>query len=73
MVCYASVGGSGVVGAGLPARLPSGGWQVLMPAIPDVMLARGDIVTEAGGWVGVISSAELTAMGWRLVVREAAA
>jgi hypothetical protein len=68
-----AAGGSGAVGAELPARLPSGSWQVLMPAMPGAVLGRGDIVTEASGWTGVISSAELTALGWRLVVREAAA
>lgn len=66
-------GGQAVAGAALPGGVAAGGWQVLMPAVPGATLRNGDLVADGGGGTGVIGSAELTAMGWRLHVRAAAA
>jgi hypothetical protein len=46
---------------------------MLMPTMPGVSLARGDIVADGEGLTGIVSSAEQSAMGWRAIVREAVA
>ena len=65
----------------LPADAPgvhggSGGWAVLLPALcvagAPVLLRPGDLVHDDIGRTGVIASAELTDLGWRLHVRQAA-
>lgn len=58
-------------GAVLPGdvRLPS--WIILMPAIEGVMFLVADIVTDDLGRQYVISSPELTELGWRLEALQA--
>jgi hypothetical protein len=78
----ASVLAAGTSGRGpLPADAPgvhggSGGWAVLLPAArvkgASVLLRPGDLVHDDIGRTGVVSSAELTDLGWRLHVRQAA-
>jgi hypothetical protein len=78
----ASVLAAGVGGRGpLPADAPgvhggSGGWAVLLPALciggAPVLLRPGDLVHDDLARTGVVASAELTALGWRLHVRQAA-
>ena len=64
----------------LPADAPgveggAGGWVVLLPAprigADRVLLRPGDLVHDDIGRAGVIASAELTHLGWRLHVRQA--
>jgi hypothetical protein len=60
----------------LPADAPgvagnAGGWEVLMPALAGVVLRPGDLVHDDLERTGVVGSAELTALGWRLSVRQA--
>ncbi|MBN8896687.1 MAG: hypothetical protein J0H35_00645, partial [Rhodospirillales bacterium] len=64
-----SSGGSS--GAGLPTDMSVAYWTVLLPPIPGVMLAVSDLMSDDIGRKGVIASAELTRLGWRLTVREA--
>ncbi len=75
----ALVAGAGGRGA-LPADAPgvmggAGGWVVLLPAPRirgvRVLLRQGDLVHDDLGRAGVIASAELTDLGWRLHVRQA--
>lgn len=78
----ASVLSSGIGGRGpLPADAPgvhggSGGWAVLLPAVTvggqQVLLRPGDLVFDDIARTGVIASAELTHLGWRLHIRQAA-
>ncbi len=63
--------GTGGADAGLPADATPGAWTVLLPAIADVVLRNGDLVTDDLARAGVVSSAELTDLGWRLLVRQA--
>lgn len=72
-VSLLAAGGRGASGAELPAGLPTGSWLMLMPAVPGATVLRGDIVTDADGLAGIVASAELSVMGWRVIVREAAA
>lgn len=78
----ASVLAAGLGGRGpLPADAPgvhggSGGWAVLLPAVrvagAAVLLRPGDLVHDDIGRAGVVASAELTYLGWRLHARQAA-
>jgi hypothetical protein len=72
-VSLLTAGGRGATGAELPAGIPAGSWLMLMPTMPGVSLARGDIVADGEGLTGIVSSAEQSAMGWRAIVREAVA
>jgi len=65
-----AAGGQGLAPADLPADVPAGSWQVLLPAA-GVTLLNGDLVSDDLGRSGVVTSAELTAMGWRLQVKQA--
>jgi hypothetical protein len=66
----------GVAGRGHPsADLPSDGsvpyWTVLLPAIPDMVLLSSDLMTDDLGRNAVIAAAELSALGWRITVKQA--
>lgn len=68
-------GGGGGRGA-LPGDAPgllggAGGWMVLLPSA-GVLLRPGDMAHDDFGRAGVVASAELTDLGWRLHVRQAA-
>ncbi len=54
---------------GLPGG--AGGWEVLMPGTPGVLLRPGDLVSDDLGRTAVLSGTELTALGWRLFARQA--
>ena len=64
--------GLGLDRADLPADPPLGGWSVLLPVLPGVTLRSGDLITDDIGRAGVVSAAELSDLGWRLLVRQAA-
>jgi hypothetical protein len=57
-----------------PTDLPSDAipesWQVLVPSPPQVVLANGDLMSDDLGRSGVVSSAELSDLGWRLLVKQ---
>ncbi|HEX3350138.1 MAG TPA: hypothetical protein VHS58_18770 [Acetobacteraceae bacterium] len=63
-------GTRGVDSAQLPADGKPGAWTVLLPTIAGVVFAPGDLMTDDLGRTGVISTAELSALGWRLLVRQ---
>ncbi len=70
----ASVLGAGAGGRGmLPGDAPGllGGWAVLLPTTP-VVLKPGDVAHDDLGRAAVIAGAELTALGWRLHMKQAA-
>lgn len=54
---------------GLPGG--AGGWEVLMPGTPGVLLRPGDLVRDDLGRTAVLAGTELTALGWRLFARQA--
>lgn len=65
--------------ADLPADVRLGGYDVLVPAAPRDPLGRGsgiavalrvdDLMSDDLGWKYVLSSAELSELGWRLSVK----
>ena len=76
-VLAAGVGGRGALPADAPGvQGGSGGWAVLLRAVrvagAPVLLRPGDLAHDDIGRSGVIASAELTDLGWRLHLRQAA-
>jgi hypothetical protein len=65
-----AAGGSGLDQVDLPADAPPGAWSVLLPTIPGVLLRTGDLITDDLARTAVVSSAELTDLGWRLLVKQ---
>lgn len=71
-VLAAGSGGRGALPGDAPGLLGgAGGWSVLLPTA-FVTLRPGDLAQDDLGRSGVVSSAELTDLGWRLHVRQAA-
>ena len=66
-----SDGGGGLDRTNLPADAPAESWRVLLPKIEGIVLRGGDLLYDDLGRTGVVSAAELTELGWRLVVRQA--
>lgn len=66
-----SVSGSGKPSADLPADGATGSWAVLLPPIPDVILRPADLMTDDLNRTGVVTTVELSYLGWRLTVKQA--
>ena len=62
--------GGGLDSAELPGDAPPRSWEVLLPRVPGVVLLNGDLMTDDLGRTGVVSSAELTDLGWRMLVKQ---
>lgn len=67
-----SASAAGVPPADLPGDSSVSHWTVLLPAHPEVIVQFSDLMTDDLGRNAVVSSAELTDLGWRLSVRQAA-
>jgi hypothetical protein len=67
-----AVSPAGVPSADLPGDSSVSRWTVLLPAHPAVVLQFSDLLTDDLGRSAVVSSAELTELGWRLSVKQAA-
>ena len=63
--------GAGGTDAGLPTDATPGAWTVLLPALAGVTLRNGDVLSDDLARTGVVSAAELTDLGWRLIVKQA--
>jgi hypothetical protein len=63
---------AGIPSADLPGDSSVSRWTVLLPAHPDIVLQFSDLLTDDLGRSAVVSSAELTDLGWRLSVKQAA-
>lgn len=55
----------------LPGDVRNPWWQILMPAFPGVILRTADIITDDIERRYIVSSAELTDLGWRLTAQSA--
>jgi hypothetical protein len=64
-------GSGGLPEADLPADSTVPYWTVLLPPIPGVVITKSDILSDDLGRSAVVSSAELTSLGWRLSVKQA--
>jgi hypothetical protein len=58
-------------GAVLPGDVRLPWWAILLPAYPGVTLRSADIITDDMNRRFIISSAELTALGWRVTAMQA--
>jgi hypothetical protein len=65
--------GNGAYQANLPTGTALSAWRVLLRGWPGVVLRAGDQVADDLGRVGVVAAAELSELGWRLHVTQAAA
>jgi len=54
----------------LPADVTPESWEVLLPARPGVVLRTGDLMSDDLGRNGVVAAAELSDLGWRLLVKQ---
>jgi hypothetical protein len=66
-------GTGGAAQADLPTGAALGSWTVLLPVLPSIMLRAGDLLRDDLGRNGVVASAELSDLGWRLAVKQTAA
>lgn len=62
--------GLGLDPTDLPADAPPKSWEVLLPGVPGLVLLDGDLMTDDLGRNAVVSSAELSELGWRLLVKQ---
>lgn len=62
--------GGGLDPTDLPGDAPPRSWEVLLPAVPGLLLLNGDLMTDDLGRTGVVASAELTDLGWRALVKQ---
>ena len=70
--CVLSARGGGIQ-AGLPGDAGDAAWHVALPVLPEgVELRAGDLMRDEVGRAGVVVAAEMSALGWRLLVRQAA-
>jgi hypothetical protein len=53
-----------------PGDAPPRSWEVLLPPVPGVVLQNGDLMNDDLGRTGVVASAELTDIGWRMLVKQ---
>lgn len=66
-------GAGGQYQAALPTDTSLGAWSVLLPRLPQgVVLKAGDFLLDDLGRSGVVAAAELSELGWRLNVKQAA-
>ncbi len=56
--------------AGLPSDVTMSSWTALLPSKHGQLLQSSDVVSDENGTLGVILSAELSDLGWRLAVRQ---
>jgi hypothetical protein len=57
-------------GVALPGDVRDAWWAILLPQAPGVVLRSGDIITDDLSRRYIISSAELTDLGWRLTAQQ---
>lgn len=55
----------------LPGDVRTPWWAILLPAWPGIIIRTSDIITDDLGRKYVVSSAELTDMGWRMTAMQA--
>ncbi|WP_175969627.1 hypothetical protein [Burkholderia sp. BCC0322] len=54
----------------LPGDVRNAWWAILLPSTPSVTLRSGDLIADDIGRRYIISSAELTDLGWRLTAQQ---
>lgn len=62
---------SGRQAANLPTDVSVSYWTILLPPIHSVVLRPSDLMTDDLGRSGIVTAAELSRLGWRLIAKEA--
>jgi hypothetical protein len=57
-------------GVALPGDVRDAWWAILLPFVPGVVLRSGDLIADELGRRYIISSAELSDLGWRLTAQQ---
>ena len=57
-------------GVALPGDTRDAWWAILLPFVPGVILRSGDLIADELGRRYIISSAELSDLGWRLTCQQ---
>lgn len=70
--CVLDAGTGGRYQADLPTDTTLGDWTVLLPSIPGQLLQEGDKMIDDLGRSGIVAAAELTELGWRMNIKQAA-
>jgi hypothetical protein len=65
------ISGGGRPNADLPSDTSVPRWTVLLPAVPGVVLLPSDLMSDDLGRNAVVRAAELTELGWRVIVNQA--
>jgi hypothetical protein len=68
-VLGASAGGR--PSANLPSDSSAGTWTVLLPSVAGVVPRPADLMIDDLDRTGIVASAEITDLGWRLIVKQA--
>lgn len=55
----------------LPGDVRNPWWQILLPSYPGVIIGTSDIITDDISRRYIVSSAELTDLGWRITAQQA--
>ena len=64
-------GGGGANEVGLPGDVKTPSWTLYIPAVADVTLQTSDIVTDDLERRYIVTAAELSPLGWRLLLQQA--
>lgn len=64
--------GTGLNPLELPASVVPGNWEVLLPNIADLVLRTNDRITDKMGRSAIVTAAELSSLGWRVIAKEIA-
>ncbi len=70
-VLLGTKGESNPEGGRLPADTRAGWWKVLLPTVPGVVLHMGDRIEDDTGRAYIVSSAEMTALGFNITAMQA--
>ncbi len=65
--------GTGMDRARLPADGLPASWIMLLPALVGTVLRTGDLVRDDLGRTGLVGAAEVSDLGWRMIVKQTAA
>lgn len=64
--------GAGLNPLDLPASVSPGSWEVLLPNNADLVVRTNDRITDDMGRSAIVTAAELTNLGWRVLAKEIA-
>lgn len=64
--------GTGLNPLDLPASVVPGNWEVLLPNIANLVLRTNDRITDENGRSAIVTAAELSSLGWRVIAKEVA-